>query len=308
MSHKAGDIRCWHDLMVYAIILAYRNCFTYKEFVFALSIFTKYIQGQMSSERENNFIPVKSAVRTMDILELLAEYSDGMPLKSICQKLDIPLSSMYNLVMTLQERGYLLRDERSGFYQLGSKISQLQVSYLANTNLLQLAQPVMQRLMDKTGETSSLAILQGTRVMYVHKLLGEGSQQLIGPGGTYRYAHANAGGKVLLAQLTDSEIDNLFVDDYLPRLTPNTISCRSELKLALIEIQKQGVAYEDEEAVAGVWAVASCIFDRDGYTVAAISIVAPTERLGEKNYSNWDDLVKTAAIEISMKLGFRSTV
>ncbi len=259
----------------------------------------------MNKNSDSSYVPVKSAVRTMDLFELLSKYSEGLSLKSIAQHLDIPLSSTYNLALTLTDRGYLLRDERTRTYRLGPKFAQIQVSYLANTNLIQTAVPIMKKLQRETEETTSLAVLQGPRVLYMHKLLGQGSMQLIGPHGTSRYAHSNAAGKILLAQLTEIEINTVFPEEHLPQLTPHTISSRTVLKQKLREIRHAEVAYEHEEAIQGVWAMASCIWDQDGFPVAAISIVAPITRLKTKDTTDWHMLIKEAAHEISVRLGYR---
>jgi DNA-binding IclR family transcriptional regulator len=247
---------------------------------------------------------VKSSMRTLDILELLAEHPDGLSFTEICNLLEMPLSSSHNLITTLTYRGYLVRTNRGSTLQLGPKLAQLNVAYHANNNLILLADSQMEKLRDVTGETTSLVVLQGARIVFIHKRPCTGNLQVINPVGTRLYAHSTGSGKTILANLPESEIDLLYPGEELPGFTPHTITIKTRLKEELATIREQGYAFDHQESEEGVWAVASCIWNQEGQPFAALSIVAPNARISHKDISSWPDLVSDCAAKISFQLGY----
>lgn len=250
------------------------------------------------------FSRVKSSTRTLDILELLAEHSDGCSLTDIGRELQIPFSSLHHLLSTMAERGYLIRNPRDNTYHLGQKIVDLHQAYLASGDLVHIAQPIMDRLRNLTGETSSLGVLQGNKVVFIHKRLAGGGLGILDPVGTRKIAHATATGKAILSFLSDDELDALYPEEQLPTSTSSTINTKTQLKRILAEIRRTGYACEDEESKAGVWAVAACIFNYDSNPIAALSVVGPVRAIAPENKSGWPSLVANAAAEISYSLGY----
>ena len=249
---------------------------------------------------------VKSAMRTLDILELLAGYPDGLSFMDISNHLKLPVSSLYNLITTLIYRGYLIQTNRGSKLHLGSKLAQLNVAYLENVNLILLADVQMEKLREITGETTSLAVLHGTRIVIIHKRPGKGILQVINPVGTRLHAHSTGSGKVVLANLHEREIDELYPDEVLRAFSPNTITNKILLKEELAKYRNQGYAFDNQESEEGVWAVASCIWNQEGKPFASISIVAPIVRINNKDTSTWYKLLKDSADEISAQLGYKN--
>lgn len=247
---------------------------------------------------------VKSSARTLDILTVLAEQSEGMTLTEISQRLDIPVSSLHALVGTLVQKDFVLRDPGSYHYRLGSRLLQLASTYRSQVDLITLAEPVMDRIRQLVSETTSLSVLQGQSILFIHKRTAEGAVQVVNPVGTRLHAHATGSGKVMLAFLDQEEIGQIYPDESLPSVTPATLRSKSELMARLSEIRTLNYAYDEEESAIGVWAVASCIRDEDGRPIAALSIVAPISRLRSKDESDWHRLVRDGANEVSAALGF----
>ena len=257
--------------------------------------------------RKSKSVYVKSADRTLDIFELLAEYPQGLTLSDMGKRLGIPNSSLHNLVYTMEERGYLLHNHGNHAFQLGPRLAQLNIVYQANINLIMLADKYMEDLRQITGETTSLVVQQGPKIVFIHKCLGEGMLQVINPVGTRLYTHSTGSGKVILAYLPDEEIDRLYPEEQLPTFTPNTIKSKTALRRELINVRRLGYAYDNQESENGVWAVASCIKNHDGAPIAALSIVAPEARIISKDRTSWCHLVKDAASKISLQLGYKET-
>ena len=260
----------------------------------------------MMTKKKISIPPVKSTVRTLDVFELLARKPEGLSLSEISRQLGIPVSSLHSILYTLINREYLLQNIVTSMYQLGPKLAQLNLAYYSNVNLIQIVDIYLEEIRRVTKETASLVILQGTTVLFIHKRPGEGFLGVINPVGTCLSAHATGSGKVMLAYLTEGELDKLYPEEELTVYTENTISNKTALKRELGRIRLQGFAYDDQESHYGVSAVAGCIRNRDGRPIAAISIVAPTDRYPQKENLNWHELLKNAADQISLRLGFQN--
>jgi DNA-binding IclR family transcriptional regulator len=249
---------------------------------------------------------VKSASRSLDVLEYLAEHPGGASLTAIKENLNIPASSLYNLIMTLVSKGYIARNEVTLHYRLGPMVGQLASSYFDQLDLIQIADPFMSQLAQLTGESCSLTILRGAEIVFVHKVVGEGVIQIVNPVGTTLAAHATGSGKVMLAHLPAEEIDWVYPEEELPRFTPNTITNKTALKNLLPEIASQGYSFDDEESNEGIWAVASCIQDRRGRPAGALSVVGLAGRIHQEDKHLWPQYVRQMASKISLALGYRS--
>lgn len=247
---------------------------------------------------------VKSAARVLDIIELLVGYPEGLTLSELKENLEIPLSSLHDLLSTMVIKGFVLRDKQLR-YMLGPKISSVVSSYSIDSDIVLIANPLMDQLRDKTGESNSLTVLVRNHIIFIHKKVAKGIVKIINPTGTRIPAHATGSGKILLAFLPEPELDQIFPEDELQSLTPNSISSKRELKRELKKIKKAGYAYDEEESEVGVWAVACCIRDKQGEPVASLSVVAPTFHVTNKKKEQWRDDVIDTAKKISSGLGFQ---
>lgn len=245
---------------------------------------------------------VKSAGRALDILELLVQFPAGLNLTDVGEHLSIPLSSLHNLINTLVARGYLWRDEQSSVYRLSSKLIQLAAVYHSQNDLVSVADPVMESVSRATAETTSLAVLQDSAVVFIHKRAAQNVLQVVNPAGTRVAAHATGLGKVMLAYLDRDEVESIYPDEELPKLTAKTIDSKHRLLEVLDKVRAQGFAIDDGESHEGVWAVAAAIRSRDGRPAAALSVAAPLSRVRREDKERWRHVVQNGAREISQTL------
>lgn len=249
---------------------------------------------------------VKSAARALDIIELMVKFPNGLSLTHVGQDLGIPLSSLHFLMATLVEKGYLVRDSASSMYRMSPKLFQLAAAYHSQHDLISLADPIMEQLVQLSSEMASLAVLHNNVVVIIHKRASQDVIQVVSPVGTQLPAHSASLGKAMLACLEDEEIDRLYPGDDLPTYTPATISTKTDLKKALSQVRARGFAFDNAETRDGVWAVSSAVRDRNGRPVAALSIAAPMFRVESRDVSDWCEAVVEAASEASVALGFVS--
>lgn len=242
-----------------------------------------------------------AVMRALDILEL---FVDGARLSGaeIMRRTGLPRTSAFELVNTLAARGYLERDELGG-YTLGARTLALGNAYAARYDLVGEAGHCARRVAHQTGETCSVAILEGDEVFYLAKVEGREVMALISSVGKRAPANATGLGKALLAGLTPDQVDALWPDGVLPALTEHTITTLPALQAELEATRSRGYALEREESGPGVACVAAPIFDVAGRTPAAVSISVPLARWDQYPVAHWASIALDAAASMSERLG-----
>jgi DNA-binding IclR family transcriptional regulator len=238
---------------------------------------------------------------------MLAKSRRGLGLSELARNLQVPKSSMHCLLLTLERRGYLHRHKRTHRYLFGLKLFSLANMALAKIELREQAAPFMKTLMESTGLTVHLAILDQDEVVLVDRVEPKNVFKLATWIGKRMDAHCTGVGKALIAHISDEEIDSLVKEHGLPRHNENTISTAKKLKVELAKIRKQRFAIEDEEDEIGLRCIGSALFDNTGHVVAAISVAGPISQITDDNLSSLTNKVRRTASEISQQLGFIST-
>ncbi len=239
----------------------------------------------------------------LSILETLGAAHE-MNLTELARKVSLGKSSVFRLLMTLARRGYVEKNPQSERYRLTYRLFAVANPAADRFGLREAAHPVMERLVLRSGETVNLGVLDGTRVVNLHKVESRHPLRLYLQVEGGAPAHATALGKVLLAALEPEEVARRLQGRRLDRLTSRTISDRRSLWRALAKVRKQGFAIDDEECSLGLRCVAAPIRDHRGLVVAALSISGLGQRLPVPVLSRLAENVQVAAREISERLGF----
>jgi IclR family transcriptional regulator, acetate operon repressor len=218
---------------------------------------------------------VKSALRTLDIIELVVAHPQGVVAQDLAAALVIPVSSLSYLLSTLTERGYLLRAGRR--YLPGPGLSRLRASP-ADLSLADRVTPLVRALRNEVNETASFMVRQGFEA---EALVTEASEQAlryaIDPG-TRRPLHALAAGKAILAALNEAELAAYFASSDRAALTPATRTSEPDLRADLAQARSTGLALSRDEATPGIcgFAVVALI---NGTTAGAFSVAVPAARI-----------------------------
>lgn len=205
----------------------------------------------LAVDPETRFQPVKSADRTLEILETLAAARGRLSLGALARDLGIPKSSLHSILRTMQSRHWVESDPDGRYFGLGVKALVVGASYVESSDSVAAAQPVLDWLASQLGETVHLGRLDGSDVVYLAKRESSHPLRLYSAIGRRLPAHSTALGKALLAERRPSDID-LLLPEELPQLTPNTITRRSELQQELQAIRTRGYSIDDEENSEGI--------------------------------------------------------
>lgn len=224
------------------------------------------------------FQPVKSADRTLEVLEALAASGRRRSLVDLSRSLDIPKSSLHGILRTMMQRGWVEVDDGGTRFGLGVRALQVGAAYLETDDTVGLLAGVLDDLSRQFGETVHLGRLDGPYVVYMAKRESVHPLRLYSAIGRRLPAHATALGKVLLAERTDEAVHGLLTWP-LAALTPHTITDRDALYADLAAVRERGYAIDNQENTEGLvcFAVAAPLHSP---AVDAVSLSVPVARLG----------------------------
>jgi IclR family KDG regulon transcriptional repressor len=219
------------------------------------------------------------------------------------------MGTTHRLLTSLAYFGFVAQDRLSKKYRLGFRLVDLANALLSQIDLRTVARPHLLNLAQKAHETVHLVILEEHEALYLDRVeSGESYHglQMASKVGMRMSAHSCSVGKVLLAALSEEELNNFIKVKGLPKRTEKTITDADQLRLQLEMVRSQGYAVDDEEDHLGTRCVAAPIRNEVGEVIAAISISGPTIRVTwKKILDTFKDQVIDTALEISRQLGFQ---
>lgn len=252
------------------------------------------------SKNKNYLVP--AVMRMLDVFEFLSRNQDAS-FENIYTELGIPKSSAYQLLLTLESRGYLRRVGDGKGYSLGLRLFELGTLSVSQLNIRAEAMPILRDLMLKTNQTCHLGILEGTEGVYLVKIEGNQPVRINSWEGKRIAFHSTSMGKVLLAWQDEENIDEILNQTTVARFTEKTITDRKELKKHLQMTRKRGWALDDQENEADIRCVAAPVRHITGTVIAAISVSGLATRLNDEVLPEVSELVMNAAIQLSAKMG-----
>lgn len=215
---------------------------------------------------------VPALERGLLVLEYLAQSRRGVTLSQLTRKLQLPRSTSHALLLTYQRTGYVQRCEKTGRYCLGLRLQALANQALWGISLRSQAAPLLYQLMQETGLTVHLAVMEDGDVILIDRIEAPGAPHLATWVGKRMGLHCTALGKVLIAELPESVLDELIRKHGMMRHNENTIVSRRMLRLSCENVQRLGYATDDEEEEIGVRCIGAPVRNSAGEIIAAISI------------------------------------
>lgn len=203
-------------------------------------------------------------------------------------------------LLTLVRLGYAAQDGKR--FMLRPRILELGATYLESMNLAEVAQPHLQELRDRTGDSASLTILDGVDIMHISHVSTQRLMRFFVASGTRVPAYVSSTGRVLLAHLDSSALDGYFAEASLQPRTENTVATEAGLRAVLRRVRRDGYALVVDELDYGMTSIGVPVHD-GGRVVAGVSCVAPTGMTGRAEFvrSRLPEL-RHAAEEIAREL------
>jgi IclR family KDG regulon transcriptional repressor len=240
-------------------------------------------------------------LKGLSVIELLSRSNRPLSLTQISKELGMGKSNVHRLMQALVETRFVLREEEGGSYAPSIKLWELGSAVLAKLDLRRHAERQMEALMALTGESVHLSVLDGTEVVYVHKVDSPNPVRAYTQIGGRAPACCVATGKVQIASVAPSILQE--VSGSLQPHTDRTITDPVTFLREMKRVREQGFALNRGEWRQDVWGVAAPVVDARGSVIAAIGISGPAARFRKSVLGPWAEAVGAAASDVSQALG-----
>lgn len=253
----------------------------------------------MAHRKEYNVPAIEKAV---SIINLLVE-SDKLAIGDICSRLNIPKTSVFLLLITLERHGLIEKDDASRYYP-GALLFHWGLDYYKRIDVRKVARPLMQRLAKGTPYSIHLAVLMQDKPVYIEKVEGDGFIRFATTVGQSLPLHLSGVGKALATGMSDVEIRNRLEN----QLTPQTSKSPTRIEAVLEEIEfarKHGYTIEDEQMEEGIRCIGAPIYGIPRNIIAAISLTSTSKDLPAIKFQTMGEKVRNTALEISYGMGYQ---
>lgn len=258
----------------------------------------------MAKKDKSEYI-IQAVDHALDLLEQFQGDVDELGVTELSKRLKLHKNNVFRLLATLESRNYIEQNRVTENYRLGLKTLELGQTFIKQMGLLRQSRPVLEALVKECNETTYVAILKESHIVYLDVVETDLTVRVVPRVGSRLPAYCTAAGKIQLAYMTDEELDHYLPTKEMKRFTPNTITDRDEFKTHLAKIVELGYAIDNEEMDIGVCCVGAPIRDYTRRIIGAVSISGPSMRFSpERMEKELIPLVKRAGEDISTKLGF----
>lgn len=250
----------------------------------------------------NKTEPHRSTQRVLDILcNIVKNQESGLTLTQLASALSAPKSSLFPIVHTLYQAGFLSLNKTTSRYTIGFKAYEVGNAYLKNDSINAEIQKQMGLITAQCREACFFGKLVEGDVFYLFKTDSPEPIRMVASPGKRLPAYSAAIGKALLSGKTRKELEELYPDG-LKSLTPNTITDMDDLCKQLAETEKSGTAYEKEESTPYLQCIAVPI-RKEGKVCAAMSVAVPVFRYDGEKEQMIINLLKQAQTKLETLIG-----
>lgn len=243
---------------------------------------------------------ILSIEKAVHILNLFKN-SEKLTLNEITERMDIPKTTAFGIIATLENLNMLKFDCITGKYILGDNILELSNSMKSSLNLKEAAVRVLRDISDQYNLNAHITMLSGKDILYVESIVPHGIMTVTTVIGAMAPANCTSSGKAFLANLSEDELALILEDGTLRGLTPNSITSPCDLKEELKSIRDRGYAIDNEESILGVKGVGTVVMSHLKKPVLGISIAGLLSYMNDANMEIYAGELKTAAQYLSKK-------
>jgi DNA-binding IclR family transcriptional regulator len=247
---------------------------------------------------------IKRSSSLGNVLRLLNLFSMDKPeytQSELAKKLDVGQSTIHRLTMTLIYEGFLARDPVTKKFRLGASILGLEKTILSYYDICKISPPILEQLVQDTGEAAHLSILKEHKVIYLQKVESSNDADLLSHVGKQNPIHATSTGQILLAYQHLSEMEKVITGG-LHAFTSQTVTNPQQLMKLLTRARNQGYAYSKDEFHLGYSSIAAPVKSPSGKVFYAISVAGPSSRITPHRVQELGKVVKDAADELAKKV------
>ncbi|MCX7911651.1 MAG: IclR family transcriptional regulator [Dehalococcoidales bacterium] len=249
---------------------------------------------------------MKLLTKAFNILNLFLEHGTEMTLAEIARLSGLNKSTVNRIASTLVKYGYLAQREKRGKYSLGFKYFEFTGLIKRRLKVRDIAVPHLRRLTQMVNESTIFAIWDGEKVAITETFHASHTLRVVPDEGTRIPLHCSSLGKVILAHLSEAEIERLLGNQPLRRYTSRTITDAEMLKAHLAHVARDGIAVDDEEFIENVRSIAAVIRGVGDTVIGGIGIIAPSVRMPHDKMTQLAVPLAKCAMDISLELGYKA--
>jgi DNA-binding IclR family transcriptional regulator len=247
---------------------------------------------------------LSSVANSIRLLTSFNGEEDELAITTLAQRLGLAKSTVHRLASTLTSAGFLEQNSQNGRYRLGVALFELGALVRRRMDVANEARPHLRELLEKTGETVQLGIVDHYSVLYVYEMESRRAIRMAAAVGARGPLHCTAIGKVLLAFQSPDFIRETF-ERGLPEFTDKTVTRREAVLEMLDDVRNRDYAIDDEESEPGLRAIAAPVRNHNGLVIAALGVAAPVQRMNKKGMQTTVPTVMAIAQAVSARLGYQ---
>jgi IclR family transcriptional regulator, acetate operon repressor len=249
---------------------------------------------------------VQSLRRALAIMKVIAAAGDGATLTEIARATNLASSTAHRLLTTLQQDRFIQFKSEGARWFIGVDAFTVGSAFLGARDIARCARPLLRRLMEQSGETANLALLDDDMAVYTEQVESLQTVRAICKPGGRVVLHSTSLGKSMLAAMRPQEVNRILTTKGMARFTRDTIDTPARMAAHLSEVRAVGYAVDDEEHSLGLRCVAAAMLDEHGEPVGAISVSGPATRVPRERTPQLGALVRSIANELTHELGGRN--
>jgi DNA-binding IclR family transcriptional regulator len=262
-----------------------------------------------SKYETNGRYVIPSVERAIQVLGILAGEAKGYSLAELARVSGIPKSTLFRILVTLQQQHCIAFDPGGQVYRLGSYLWTLGNSFADQSDLFRIATRHMQTLVDECEETVFLSKLEAGEVVYLRRMESPRSVAVVKKLESRVPAHCTATGVALLAWLPPAEVEDILDRHGMQAYNDVTLTDRTQLKQRLSEVRKREYAVVDGEYNREVLCVAAPVWDHHQRPCAALTVAMISSQVeGNERVREVGKAVRRAARSLSRELGGKQPV
>lgn len=247
---------------------------------------------------------VKSAIRAIDVLEYIARASKSPTFAEIGTELGIPNSSLFYLLSTLSQRGYLRQEGAKGGYALGPALVVLAES-ASKVPWAQLVEPLVELVWSETRETTSYFERRGDEMECLLSRLAQHSLIPVHRIGQRSPMYIFSGGKIFLADMSKQELDSYLDRTPLVKMTEHTLSTPAAVRREIAKVRESGVAVTVQEHTLGTVGISVGLRSSVGL-IGTLGVVIPAVRFDDDVLKQVMRVLKEAAHRFGLHSGLQN--
>lgn len=223
---------------------------------------------------------VQSFARGLEVIRSFSAAAPRQTLTEVAGRSGLSRAGARRILLTLESLGYVRSDGKQ--FSLSPRILDLGFAYLSSMPIWNVAEPVMEELVDKVKESCSAAVLDGTDIIYVLRVPTHKIMSISLGVGSRLPAYCTSMGRMLLSGLAPAELAQVLATSTLTARTKHTVTDVKELTARIAQVRRQGWSLVNQELEEGVVSMAAPITNRAGQMVAALNISGQANRTSAK--------------------------